>query len=317
MMKTGRLGVGIVGCGKVGGVLGSALRSVGHSVVGVSAGSAQSKERAAAMLPGVPVVSVEEVVERCELVFLTVPDRELPGLVQGLATLGAWQPGQLVIHTCGAHGVDILEPASARGALPLAIHPAMTFTGTSIDVARLAGCPFAVTAAPVLQPIAQALVVEMGGEPVLVEEQARPLYHAALAHGANHLLTVVTQAMRALKASGVEDPSTFAQPLLQAALDRALQEGEDGLSGPVIRGDASTVAAHVKVLAQAARAADMDEAALGNDGEALNKLANPRLHDVAQTYRFLAETTAQRANERGALNDLLTRNILDALGPEK
>ena len=91
--RPGRLGVGVVGTGRVGAVLGSALRAAGHPVVAVSAISEASRERAAALLPGVPVLDIPEVVRRAELVLLTVPDDALPGLVRGLADVGAWQVG--------------------------------------------------------------------------------------------------------------------------------------------------------------------------------------------------------------------------------
>ena len=134
--RPGRLGVGVVGAGRVGAVLGSALRAAGHAVVGASGISEESRERIAVLLQGVPHWEVTEVVERAELVLLTVPDDALPGLVSGLADLGAWQAGQLVVHTSGRFGTAVLDPVRAAGAIPLAIHPAMTFTGTSMDLSR-------------------------------------------------------------------------------------------------------------------------------------------------------------------------------------
>ena len=181
MAKPGRLGVGIIGAGKVGAVLGAALRAAEHAVVGVSAVSDASRERAETLLPGVPVLEVQDIVERAELVLLAVPDDALGPLVEGLAKLGAWQPGQLVAHTSGRFGVGILRPVRAAGAIPLALHPAMTFTGMSLDLTRLLDCSFGVTADPAMLPIAQALVVEMGAEPVAIAEGDRTLYHAALA----------------------------------------------------------------------------------------------------------------------------------------
>ena len=124
----------------------------------------------------------------------------------------------------------------------------MTFTGTSVDVARLVGTPFAVTAAAPFLPIAQALVVEMGGEPVVVAEEDRPLYHAGLAHGANFIAGITVQTMRILTEAGISDPALYARPLLEAALDRALTEGTAGISGPAARGDAGTIAAHARAL---------------------------------------------------------------------
>src|SRR5512142_928511 len=191
--RPGRLGVGVIGAGRVGAVLGSALRAAGHAVVGASAVSQASRDRVDALLPGVPVLEIPQLVERAELVLISVPDDVLPDLVAGLASTGAWQPGQLVVHTSGRFGWRVLQPAVGNGAIPLALHPAMTFTGTSLDLARLADCSFGVTAPGPVLPIAQALVVEMGAEPVVVAEEMRGLYHSALAHGSNHLVTLVAQ----------------------------------------------------------------------------------------------------------------------------
>ena len=181
-----RLAVGVVGAGRVGAVLAAALREAGHLVVGASGVSEASASRIDTLLPGVPTMTPDDVVAAADLVLLTVPDDALGPLCSGLAALGAFKPGQLVVHTAGRFGVGILADAAAAGVLPLAIHPAMTFTGTSLDRARLAGTVFAVTAPAPLLPIAQALVVEMGGEPVVLAEEDRPAYHAAIVHAANH-----------------------------------------------------------------------------------------------------------------------------------
>jgi predicted short-subunit dehydrogenase-like oxidoreductase (DUF2520 family) len=134
------------------------------------------------------------------------------------------------------------------GALPMALHPVMTFTGTEVDLQRLAGACFGVTAPAELRLAAEALVIEMGAEPVWVEESARPLYHAALAVGANHLVTLVAQSADMLRQAGVEAPARMLGPLLGAALDNALRRGDLALTGPVARGDAGTVRAHLATL---------------------------------------------------------------------
>ena len=287
--RPGRLGVGVVGAGRVGAVLGSALRSAGHAVVGASGVSSGSRDRVEAMLPGVPLLEVTDVVERAELVLLAVPDDALADLVAGLASTGAWQPGQLVVHTSGRYGTGVLEPARRRGAIPLALHPVMTFSGTSLDLARLADCCFGVTAPGPVLPVAQALVVEMGAEPVVVSEEMRPLYHAALAHGSNHLVTLVAQASQLLAEAGVEHPGRVLAPLLGAALDNALRRGDDALTGPVARGDAGTVAAHREVIAATGAA------------------------DVLETYRVLARATAERALATGRLDASSAEALLEAL----
>ena len=239
----------MVGAGRVGAVLGAALAAAGHRVVAVSAVSDASRRRAERLLPGVEVLPPPDVVARSELVLLTVPDDVLPGLVEGLAGAGAIPAGQLVVHTSGRYGVGVLEPATRAGGLPLALHPAMTFTGRPEDVARLAGACFGVTAPEALRPIADALVLEMGADPQWVAEESRPLYHAALAGGANHLATLVNESVDLLRRCGVGEPERLLGPLLGAALDNALRQGDAALTGPVARGDAGTVAAHLRELA--------------------------------------------------------------------
>ncbi len=296
--RPGRLGVGIISAGKVGSVLGAALRAAGHAVVGVYAHSEASRDRADALLPDVPVLDVSTIVERSELVLLAVPDDQLPGLVDGLGKLGAWQPGQLVVHTAGRFGTDVLEPVRAAGGIGLAIHPSMTFTGLSLDLQRLTDCSFGVTAAAPVLPIAQALVVEMGAEPVVIAEADRPLYHAALAHGSNHVMTLMGQSMQLLHKIGVEHPDRMLGPLVRATVDNALASGENALTGPVARGDVSTVAAHVAALTELAG----PDAAASSAGD-----------DLLEGYRALGRLTAQRAVASGRIDDETYRAVLAAL----
>lgn len=287
--RPGRLGVGVVGAGRVGAVLGSALRQAGHAVIGASAVSRASLDRVDAMLPGVPVLDIPTIVERSELVLLAVPDDALAPLVQGLAETGTWRSGQLVAHTSGACGTGVLEPALRCGAIPLALHPAMTFTGTSLDLARLPDCCFGVTAPRPVLPVAQALVVEMGSEPVVIDEVDRPLYHAALAHGSNHLITLVAQARDLLGRAGVENPARMLGPLLSASLDNALRHGDEALTGPVARGDAGTVATHLRVIAETGA------------------------EDILATYKAVARATADRALAAGRLKPERAEALLDQL----
>ncbi|MFH8589128.1 Rossmann-like and DUF2520 domain-containing protein [Streptomyces celluloflavus] len=286
--RPARLTVGVVGAGRVGPALAASLHLAGHRPVAVSGVSDASVRRAAELLPEVPLVPAAEVLARADLVLLTVPDDALADLVSGLAETGAVRPGQLLVHTSGRYGTSVLDPATRAGALPLALHPAMTFTGTSVDVQRLVGCSFGVTAPDELRMAAEALVIEMGGEPVWIAESARPLYHAALAIGANHLVTLVAQSMELLRTAGVEAPGRMLGPLLGAALDNALRSGDDALTGPVARGDAGTVAAHVAELRQHAP------------------------QSVAG-YLAMARMTADRALAHGLLKPELAEDLLGVL----
>ncbi len=286
-----RLDVGVVGAGRVGTALAMALSRAGHKVTGASAVSDASLRRVERYLPAVPVMQPDEVVAGADLVLLTVPDDALAGLVAGLAATGVPVGGRLLAHTSGAHGLAVLEPATVLGALPLALHPVMTFTGRSDDVDRLAGICFGVTAPPPLRPAAEVLVMEMGGEPVFIAEADRPLYHAALASGANHLVTLVVQAEDLLIKAGVGQPARMLGPLLSAALDNALRLGDAGLTGPVARGDAQTVRGHVEALREAAP-------------------------EALAAYLALARLTASRALAAGLLAAPDAQLLLDVLAEE-
>lgn len=289
--RPARLAVGVVGVGRVGAVLGAALARAGHHVVAVSAVSTASRARAADLLPGVPVTCVDEVLAQAELVLLTVPDDALPDLVGGLAATGEIRRGTLLAHTSGRHGLEVLAPASRAGALPLALHPVLPFAGTRVDLERLTGTSFGVTAPEPLRAVAEALVVEMGGEPVWLTDEQRPVWHAALAHGANHLTTLVASAADLLRGIGVEQPAQVLGPLLGAALDGSLRSGDAALTGPVARGDAATVRAHLAALARVAP-------------------------EVLPAYVAMARLTADRALASGTLDPAKASALLEVLaGP--
>jgi predicted short-subunit dehydrogenase-like oxidoreductase (DUF2520 family) len=246
--------IGVVGAGRVGAVLSAALRAAGHEVVAAAGESTASRDRIDALLPGVRRAKPTDVARSCDLLLLTVPDDMLENVVTTMVGARAIRPGQIVCHTSGRHGLAVLRAATDIGAVPLALHPAMTFTGTAVDLERLPGCVFGVTAREQDRTLAEALVTDIGGVPMWVPEDKRTLYHAGLAHGANHLVTLVAQAMELLAASGAEDPAATLRPLLTAALDNALTSGDAALTGPIVRGDVNTVAAHLTEIAETAPA---------------------------------------------------------------
>ena len=306
-LRPARLKVGIISAGRVGTALGVALERAEHVVVACSAISTNSRRLAERRLPETPVLPVPDVADSSELLLLTVPDAELPGLVRGLAATGAVRRGTIVVHTSGANGVTVLAPLTEQGCVPLAIHPAMTFTGSDEDIIRLGETCFGITAADEIgYAIGQSLVLEIGGEPFRVREDARTLYHAALAHGSNHIVTVVADSINALRAAlagqellGQElvgdAPGGLAEriigPLARAALENTLQRGQAALTGPVARGDAAAVAAHLQALD------DVDP-------------------ELAQAYCADSLRTAQRAHAPEEVRDVLTDWARSA-GPQR
>lgn len=246
--------IGVIGAGRVGAALAAALRDAGHEIAAVAGESDASRGRVEALLPHVTVAKPTDVARAADVLLLTVPDDMLANVARTLADAGALREGQVVVHTSGRHGLEVLAPVRAHGARPIALHPAMTFTGTAVDLPRLRGCVFGVTADEPEKQYAEQLVAAFGGEVLWVAEHSRAGYHAALAHGANHLVTLVAQAKELLAdATGEADEARVAatlRPLLTAALDNALQRGDDALTGPIVRGDADTVREHLAVIAR-------------------------------------------------------------------
>jgi predicted short-subunit dehydrogenase-like oxidoreductase (DUF2520 family) len=281
-----RLRVAVVGIGRVGSVLGAALSRAGHQVVAGTGVSAESLRRAERLLPGVPLVPADEAVAQADLVLLTVPDSQLAALIQGLAATGAWQVGQLAVHTSGASGIAVFDPAVSAGVVGMALHPVMTFAGRPEDLQRLDGAAFGVTAPEEFRPVAETLVLELGGEPVWVPESARPRYHAALSMGSNHLVTLVNDSRDVLAAAGVEEPVRLLGPLLAASLDNALRLADDALTGPVSRGDRGTLEAHIHALQGTA---------------------------YLQPYLAMALRTMQRAHASGRLSRQQCNDLLEGI----
>lgn len=314
-----RLRVGVIGPGRAGTALGRALAGAGHQVVAAHAVSDASVRRVQENFRLARLTDPAEVLDESDLVLLTVPDDDLPGLVRGLAETGAPLAGRMLVHASGRHGVRVLDAATREGALPLALHPVMTFAGREDDLDRIKGTCFGVTAPEPLRAVAEVLVIEMGGEPVFIPEESRPLYHAALTLAADHLVALVAEAAALLEKaasgrspgepavsgqpeaahadvglplagqSGGVPPGRLLRPLLAAALDNATRLGDLALTGPAARGDAESIAADVAALADASPGA-------------------------AKAYLALARLSAGRALAAGQLRAADAGRLLDILG---
>jgi predicted short-subunit dehydrogenase-like oxidoreductase (DUF2520 family) len=280
--------IGVVGAGRAGAVLGAALQRAGHRVVAVSGASPGSKARIAALLPDAEIRPATAVPDGVDLVLFAVPDDVLGPIIAELTSAGALRSGQLVGHLSGAHGLALLAPASDAGAQPFAIHPAMTFTGTADDLLRLEGISYGVTTPPALAGMVEQLVADLRGKVEWIAEERRALYHAALVHGANHLITLVNEAVDRLLDAGVRAPASVLRPLLIASLDNTLRLGDAALTGPVSRGDAGTVAAHLDAFRAVAP-------------------------ESVPPYAVLARRTADRAIAAGRLLQADAAPLLDVL----
>lgn len=242
--------VAIIGPGRVGGALALGLHRAGHQVTTV-AGRAPTSESLAAFTRLVPTarsVEVAKAPKGVDLVVVTTPDDLVAHVVGLAAQADTISPGQRWVHTSGGHGLEALRVARAAGARVAACHPAMTIPDPVSGVDRLPGTSWAVTADHDDRHWATQLVRDLGGRPRRVKQKDRALYHTGLSIGANGAAAVVTLARDLLLGAGVADPGEFLGPLTAAAVEGAAHQGVDALTGPIRRGDASTVRRHLEEL---------------------------------------------------------------------
>lgn len=291
--------VGIIGAGRVGTALGVALVRAGYELVGVSTRSAASRGRVADLLPDTPVLDQATLAKSSGILLLTVTDDAIEPVTRTLAAEGHLRPGQYVLHASGAHGLAVLRAAADVGAVPLAVHPAMTFPGLATDADRLPGLPYAITSPPSDRPRAEELVQDLGGVPVWVPDERRTLYHAALVLAANSLISLVAAGMEALADAGVGDPKLVLAPLVRASLENALRLGDHALTGPVRRADVGTLDRHLSALRE--QSPDLVLTYIQAGLVTARRAKRAALNDAAQLDRIIDLLAGQATGERSHL----------------
>lgn len=244
--------VGIAGSGRVACALALALAPRSAAPVLLWGRSPDRVREAAVAVGGMTAETCADLIASCDLIVIAVADAALTPVAGQLAEALAPGTEPFVCHVSGGSGAAILAPLAGRGALTAAVHPAMTFTGDPEQEAlRMAGARFAITA-PDGEALAEArtLVALLGGIAVEIAEDRRALYHAALSHSANHLVTLMSGAAHALRTAGADEPEALLAPLVRAALENSLEHGFDALSGPLLRGDADTIRTHLAAIAR-------------------------------------------------------------------
>jgi predicted short-subunit dehydrogenase-like oxidoreductase (DUF2520 family) len=235
-LKQGRLNVGVLGTEPAGIAMAQALATAGHMVVAVSPRPVDGEDAIEVLLPLAKKLSDEQILEVSDLVLLAVPAAEVAAKVSELRD--SWRAGQLVVHLAAEFDHEILSEAVSKGAIPLAIHPAMRFTGTSLDLNRMKESFFAVSAPVVALPIAQALVIEMGAEPIVIASSARASYAEAIEVASNFSAMIVNQAIGLLEQAGVENPALVIAPVIESAVDQALSKGHRQIKPEDLMGEA-------------------------------------------------------------------------------
>lgn len=214
--------VGVIGDEPAGVVLAKAWAAAGHELIGIYVESKEAIERVENMIPDVPIAPMAAVAEDADLVILAVPYKDIELTCEGLSDLGVFGPRKIIVQLSPHHGYGVLSAAARLGAIPVALHPVMHFTGTSMDLTVLKNTTVAVSAPEPLLPIAQALAIELGAEPAVILEQQRAAYSEAFEVASGFSSLVVKQAVGILQAAGVQDAARLIAPVVRSAVETAL-----------------------------------------------------------------------------------------------
>ena len=242
----------ILGAGRVGRALGRLLHERGWRVLVVAARSESTARKAAKFIrAGRPFEGITHHALAAKTILLSVPDDAIPEIAAELARIGGQQlRGKIVLHTSGACDAGTLEAVRAFGASAASMHPLQTFNGVSVP--PLEGKIFAIEGDAAAVRVARSIARSLGGIPVNITAEKKPLYHAAGAFAAGLVLALEEAGVQMLRTSGLPQREAL-QALL--SLSRQVLEHYEKLgphkawTGPLSRGDYGVVAANEEAIA--------------------------------------------------------------------
>jgi predicted short-subunit dehydrogenase-like oxidoreductase (DUF2520 family) len=241
----------IIGAGRVGRALGRLLREQGWKIGAVVTRSAATARKAVRFIgAGQAHEAISRQILTSRAILVTTPDDRVTEVAGELARIGAEElRGKVILHTSGALDAGALGPLREHRASVGSIHPMQSFSG--VGTPPLEGKMFAIEGDPAAARCARQIVRALGGAPVHIDGASKPLYHAAGAMAAGHVLAVMEAATRLLTSIGMTR-GMAARALLP--LTRQVLENFEGLgphaawTGPLSRGDYKVVAAHAGAL---------------------------------------------------------------------
>ena len=270
--------VSIIGAGKLGTSLGTALRRGGYSIKALSCLSHESALESRRIIgEGKPLTDNLEAVEGSQVVFLTVPDDAIRFVAEDLASGPQDWTGVICLHCSGLLPSEVLSPLTEKGALTASFHPMMSFASKQAGPESLSGIHIGLEGSPPARSMAQAIAKDLGSHPFTLEPEDKPLYHTANSMASNLLVSLFHQASLLLLDSGktLPDPKEALLPLVQGTLQNVkIFDTTGAFTGPLARGDEESIALQMEALRGHPRALGIYrelglaalEAALAGDG---------------------------------------------------
>jgi predicted short-subunit dehydrogenase-like oxidoreductase (DUF2520 family) len=242
----------IIGAGRLGTSLGRALVRKGHHLRAVTCRRKGSAAESRAIIGQGGAMTDNAAAARLgKVIFLCLPDEELPRVVSRLARSRVDWKGKTVFHTSGLLPARVLEPIKKRGAFVASFHPGQSFPSKKTRPGHFRGISFGLEGDRKALALAVRLVRQLGGRTIIIPEGAKPLYHAAFSIASNFLVILLDAAAELLGQAGIprDRAAWMLFPLLQGTLRNVKNlDTEGSLTGPLVRGDIASVGAHLDAL---------------------------------------------------------------------
>ena len=233
--------------------LGKLLRVEGSPVACVASRTMAHAGAAAVFIgPGVQPVSYSGLVGLASRILIAVPDAAVSEVSDQIAKAG--MKGGIALHTCGTLGPDALSALGKKGVSCGTLHPLQTVADAQQGLRSLRGCAYVIDGEERAIGWATQIVTLLSGEVLRIPKESRPLYHAAAVMASNYVVGLMDAAQQLMKMAGVDEKAAMGAlaPLLRSTVENILQNGPaQSLTGPIERGDSSTVAAHQRALVAA------------------------------------------------------------------
>jgi predicted short-subunit dehydrogenase-like oxidoreductase (DUF2520 family) len=243
--------VSIVGTGRVARALGRRLRELGWSigaVTGRSLASARATERAIGA--GQAFAMPTPKILNSKVILIATPDSAIQGVAKNLSEIGGniW-PGKVVLHTSGSLDSSVLKPLADLGASTGTIHPIQTFSDQNMpDLSKVI---FGIDGSPAAVQVARKMIRQMDGVAVRLSGANKAAYHAAGLFACGFVLVLMETGTRLLMTQGFKRRQAMRAllPLVRQTLDNLESVGTHAAwTGPLSRGDFTTVERHIRAL---------------------------------------------------------------------
>lgn len=241
----------VIGAGKVGSAMAFLLKKQGYDLIGIAGHNLNSVQKASELLKVKGTLNPVEITVKADIVLITTPDGVIGDVCDRIAAANGFRSGQVVLHMSGAHPAGILNSAKGAGAFTLSLHPLQSFADLEQAIRNLPGTFFSIEGDSEAYPAGKAIVEAVGGEWFLVDSRLKPLYHMGAAIASNFLVANLHWAVRTFQQLGIreEEAINALWPLITGSLNNVKALGPTkALTGPIARGDISTIIKHLEVL---------------------------------------------------------------------